>query len=202
MAVEGKTIVVDNPEIDEKKNRIFSRRGEENVSPTEIYEENKVDPEDRAIFTVKPYNPIDAQEIKNINKDAEDLIRDKMLDKGLDYYEALERIETLTDKLNEEDLSSEDLKKYASECFNLTATWNSCQNYGKRNRDFKRIFEILTNNISKVENLIYYEDGVRKRYSGEVNYEILTHVDIRIINWLDVELQSMSGLNDSEIMGF
>jgi len=74
---------------------IFGKTGERKVTPTELYEFFEVPKELHPTFTIKPLNPINAQELKQINADAREIANEHLTEKGFDIFKISMTIEAV-----------------------------------------------------------------------------------------------------------
>ena len=204
--MEGKTIKFDNPEEAEKYSAIFSIRGNIKVSPTEIYEKMKVPDYMRATFIIKPYNPITAEKVKKINRDACSKFEDNLIGQGLDKSEfanEIKKLEATIDNFEKpipEGLA-EEFETLCESYFEKNKVWVEAWKYGQRSRDLAAVYEIVEEHTISVENLPIKDGDELVRWSGDVDMEVLFGIPAAIVNWLDEELQVQSGLSESEIRG-
>lgn len=200
--MEGKTIVLDNPEGAEKFNAVFSVRGNVVVSPTELYDRLEVPEEYRAKFTIRPYNAVLAEEIKNINKEAIAEAYKRFRDLGINHLEHSQRLNDLEEMIKSGDFDEKEKLELRKELVTVEHTWLECFEYGQRHRNLARVIELMVDNVASVKNLVYKEGETYHSYSGSINYELMGYLNPNIIKWLDEEMQRISGLSENEIMGF
>lgn len=85
---------------------MFSSIGARKVSPVEAYNLSKVPEELRTSFTVKPYNPIVAEEVKQLNKAGREKRLANLRSNGYEFgslIEDIDAIQNMADAISEED---------------------------------------------------------------------------------------------------
>jgi len=80
----------------EKYKGIFGKKGDRKVSPTELYNIYEVPKEMHPIFTIKPFDPIVSQEMKQINSEARAKADKELSEKGFNVFDISTSIRDIT----------------------------------------------------------------------------------------------------------
>lgn len=203
MSTEGKTVIElrDPPTKGEVRPPIQGRREEYPICPVPTVGGVELPEELKTYYIMKPMTPADAQKMRRINQHAREIAEDWLEKKtGTDRDTYLKSLVGLNEKLKKKNVANK--RKLEKTYRKRMELWNKAWTVGQMHRDLTAVYQILVRNISEVKNLtIPTDDPLNPEFYTGSFAEKIGIIDPTILNYLDRELQKLSGLDSEDISG-
>jgi len=184
----------------------FSIRGEEVVTPIEIFNRIKLPEDLHYSFTITPMNPADKNELvlmnKAVRKSYSNNIEKEFGASSGDFYN--NTLEPLAEKIKamvKDKTKSKEIEKLNKKYADMILKTNQIWYEAKLNMNIEKIVEFIGKYTLSVDKMLIINSGKKQQYTGEVSIDIIGAMQPEVRVWLFDEIARISQLSESEHLG-